>query len=237
MQIHACVRLSAEATAHLADALNADLRRTDQVHWMPPQLWRLRLAGFGHVTRGDAVRLAALLRDSLAQQPAAVVRLAGIEPLPFDDDGVWAHTSGSVEALASIAAALPRCVHALGFVPDRRAYRSAVLLGRVTAQTKLPYLEDLADRLADYEGPAWRVESIALATLRGAESESEVLGVFDEIPLHGEAAEGAEDAEGADRAEGAELPSDRGMPSSHATASTPPATNATFCPDTASREA
>jgi hypothetical protein len=92
--------------------------------------------------------------------------------------------AGENEAAASIASAMPRWVHPLGFVPDRRSYRHAIRLARVTPDTQLSYLESLAERLAGYEGPAWTVDSVSLASVRAAtDTRPEVLEVFDELSL------------------------------------------------------
>jgi 2'-5' RNA ligase len=185
MQLHACALLSQEASRDLRAALASDLTGTGQVDWLHPDLWRLQLVGFGHVTRSDAVQLVDTLRDRVSELVVPTLRLNRVQALIYDgDDSVWAGLAGDTDDLAEIASSITRWVHELGFVPDRRIYRPWVRLGRINANTDLAYLESLEDRLGAYQGPVWTVEHVTLARTRAATPQRPaILDVFDQAAL------------------------------------------------------
>jgi hypothetical protein len=177
----ASIRLPEEPTSDLESALAGDLRRTDEVEWLPSSQWRLHLLGFGHVTRGDAVKVVEVLREKVGEFAPPTLHVAGVQPLIFDgDDSVWAMLGGDLDDVTAVAKSMPRWVHPLGFTPDRRRYRPAIRLGRVTRSTALAYLEDLVGRLGEYQGPAWNADQITVGRVRGGSFE-----VFDVAMLEG----------------------------------------------------
>jgi hypothetical protein len=179
--MHACFRLPDQPTSELTAALAADLRQTDQIEWLPAPLWRLHLLGFGHVTRGDAVQVVDVLREKVAGFAPPTLRIAGVQPLIFDgDDSVWAMLGGDLDDVYAVAKSMSRWVHPLGFAPDRRLYRPAVRIGRVTLNTTLDYLEDLSGRLGEHAGPTWDADQITVGRVRG-----ETIEVFDVVALEG----------------------------------------------------
>jgi hypothetical protein len=180
--MHACYRMPDEPTRDVATALAADLLQTDQVEWLPPALWRLHVLGFGNVTRGDAVKVVDVIRDKVGEFAPPTLHVRGVQPLIFDgDDSVWAMLDGDLDDLSAVAKSMSRWVHPLGFAPDRRVYRSAVRLGRVTGETSLDYLEDLVGRVGEHRGPAWDAEAITIGRVRG-----ESLEVFDVVEHEGQ---------------------------------------------------
>jgi hypothetical protein len=180
--MHACYRIPDEPSRDLAAALQSDLRQTDQVEWLPPVLWRLHLLGFGNVTRGDAVKVVDVIRDKVGDFVPPTLHVTGVQPLIFDgDDSVWATLDGDLDDLSAVAKSMSRWVHPLGFAPDRRVYRPAVRLGRVTRDTSLEYLEDLIGRVGQRRGPAWDAAAITIGRVRG-----ETLEVFDVVEHEGQ---------------------------------------------------
>jgi hypothetical protein len=179
--MHACFRLPDQPTSELTAALAADLRQTDQIEWLPAPLWRLHLLGFGHVTRGDAVQVVDVLREKVAGFAPPTLRIVGVQPLIFDgDDSVWAMLGGDLDDVYAVAKSMSRWVHPLGFAPDRRLYRPAVRIGRVTPNTTLDYLEDLTARLGEHAGPSWDADEITVGRVRG-----DAIEVFDVVALEG----------------------------------------------------
>jgi hypothetical protein len=179
--MHASFRLAEEPTHDLATALSADTQRTDQVAWLHPSLWRLHLIGFGHVTRGDAAQIVEVIREKVGEFAPPTLHVAGVQPLIFDgDDAVWAMLGGDLDDVSAVAKSMPRWVHPLGFTPDRRIYRPAIRLGRVTRHTGLAYLEDLVGRLGEHRGPAWDADEITVGRVQGSRFE-----VFDVAALEG----------------------------------------------------
>jgi 2'-5' RNA ligase len=183
---------------HLGDALSADLARSDQVDWRHESRWRIHLADFGVVVRGDALQLVERLGERIAELPPPTLRLEEIRPLPTDgDDGVWVGLGGDADALTEFATAIPRVVHELGFVPDRRLYYPGIRLGRVTTTTTVAYLEDLERRLGGYEGPAWTPRAVMFSAEKpSGPNRPPSYDVFQEVAFHGVGA--AYDAEGSE---------------------------------------
>jgi len=185
VHLHACAPLNGPPAAHLEDALRPEREHPGQIDWLDPPLWRIYLLGFGNVTRGDAVMLADRVRERVAGLPAPTVHLALVEPLLYPgDDSVWVGLHGDEHAVKDLATAMPRWVHEFGFVPDRRAYRPWVQLGRVTAETELDYLEGMLQRLGEYRGPEWTAEGVALGRARaGTVDRPAVFEAFDFAPF------------------------------------------------------
>lgn len=164
MRVHASITLPAAETARLEAALRADLAADGQLAWEHPNHWRLALARFGSVVQSDAYRLGDLLTERVEAIPAPRLQVVGITALPEDgDDGVWADLGGDLDAVADLAAQIPRWVLESGFVPDRRAYRSRIRLARITPQTTADYLESLIGRVGGYRGERWTPEGVTLA--------------------------------------------------------------------------
>jgi RNA 2',3'-cyclic 3'-phosphodiesterase len=169
----------------LAAALQDDLATTEQVAWEARSRWRIRLADFGTVVRADAVAVTECLAEWVAKVGRPTLRLEEIRPLPYDgDDSVWVGIGGDEDLLTELASAIPQWTHTIGFVPDRRAYRSGIRVGRVTATTTVSYLESLSERLGGYEGLTWTPQAMLMTIekMSGPESPPR-FEVFQELPL------------------------------------------------------
>jgi hypothetical protein len=93
-----------------------------------------------------------------------------------------------VEQLTALGTVMPRVVHRLGFLIDRRLFRTRVRVGRITAATSLAYLERLLSRLDGYSGPAWTAHHVSLLRYLNPEgSVDPALEVLHEIRFVGDA--------------------------------------------------
>lgn len=194
MHLTASIQPPDDVLDHLASAMGEEFAETHQVNWEHRSRWRVRLANFGIVVRGDAITLADLLTERIAEFGAPTLRLEEIRPLPLDgDDSVWVGVGGDGEIPAQIAQAIPRWTHQVGFVPDRRAYYAGIRLGRVTPATTVEYLEALATRLGGYEGPAWTSTEVLITSEKpGGPNHPPRFEVFQTAPFAERAASDAE---------------------------------------------
>jgi 2'-5' RNA ligase len=169
MRLDASIRLPPLAASRLEAVLLPEFAETSQLAWAHPSHWTLMLARFGNVVQSDGFRLADLLTEQVAQIPAPTLRISGVVALPEDgDDGVWAEVTGDVDTASDLASAIPRWVLEFGFVPDRRAYRSRIQLGKITPTTTAGYLESLIDRVGSFEGDAWTPDGVTLGYIQSA---------------------------------------------------------------------
>lgn len=163
MRIHASIRPPAHVVAHLEAAISAERSDPRQISWIASPHWRLHLAGFGNVVRGDAVRLCQVFVERVRDLPPPRLRLSRVTPLPDDrDDSVSVDVEGDLTSIDEIATSIPSWVYEFGFVLDRRAYRPRMQLARITEDTTLDYLQRLVERLGSYEGPVWDAASVTL---------------------------------------------------------------------------
>lgn len=163
MRLHASIRLPAVAVSRLEAVLLPEFAQTSELSWDHPNHWRLMLAHFGNVIHSDGFRLADLVTERVREIPAPTLRLSGIVALPEEgDDAVWVEVTGDVDRVSDLASTIPRWVLEFGFVPDRRAYRSRIRLGRITPTTTADYLESLIDRLGSFESEAWTADGVTL---------------------------------------------------------------------------
>jgi hypothetical protein len=125
------------------------------------------------------------------------------------DDSVWAELDGDLEELTAMATVMPRVVHRLGFLIDRRSFRTRVRVARINPATSLEVLENVLARLDGYQGPAWTAHDVALRRRQGRldassgdEPTTAALDVLHHLPLTAgfESAGGAGNTAGRHRA-------------------------------------
>ncbi|MDQ2756666.1 MAG: hypothetical protein M3Y71_08900 [Actinomycetota bacterium] len=163
----------------------ADLAQsaTRQLDLVPVDALSMPLAGFGYVTAGDSVRLAAALKSAAAEIARPTVHFAGGATLEFEGDRqVWVRLAGDVEALTDAAREISRAVEPLGFYVDRRKFRPLLAIGTVNDFTTAPYLQGLLDALDAFSGLPWELDHVDLirpSYATGPETEE-----LDWLPLH-----------------------------------------------------
>ncbi|MGH3356218.1 MAG: 2'-5' RNA ligase family protein, partial [Nocardioidaceae bacterium] len=121
---------------------------TNELRHVPAHLLHIPLANFGNVGLNETVALRDALAGELATRPPLGLRFQGGSALDFPgDDSIWAKLGGDVEQLAALGAVVPRVVQRLGFLVDRRLFRTSVRIGHITPSTSAGYLERVVGRL------------------------------------------------------------------------------------------
>jgi 2'-5' RNA ligase len=146
---------------------------------------QISLAGFRNLPQGEAVRLAATLRDAAAGWESPLLRFGGATALEWPSDrSVWVTLGGDVDQLTEIARKVPIVAQQLGLFLDRRRFRPWLEVGSVNGATTAPYLEKLVATLDDFSAD-WRLDSVSLLRPRWDDpgSVEGVWDVFEELEL------------------------------------------------------
>jgi 2'-5' RNA ligase len=156
---------------------------------VPADLMRLPLGNFGNVGLTDRMALQEVLTDEVSRWAPLQLRFRGGSALlDANDDSVWAEMSGDLEQLTAMGAVIPRVVQRLGFLIDRRSFRTRMRVGRITDATSVDFLERLLRRLDGYSGPAWTSHHVTLLRHLSSERTSEPpFEVIHELRLVGDA--------------------------------------------------
>jgi 2'-5' RNA ligase len=161
-----------------------------QLEPVPAELMRLPLGSFGNVGLVDRMALQEALSDEVTRWAPLQLRFRGgsalVDP---DDDSVWAEMSGDLEQLTAMGTVVPRVVHRLGFLIDRRSFRTRMRIGRITPSTSVGFLERLLSRLDGYSGPAWTNHHVSLLRLLSGDggASEPMFEVLHELRLVGDA--------------------------------------------------
>jgi len=160
-----------------------------QLEPVPADLMRLPLGNFGNVGLTDRMALQEALTDEVSRWAPLQLRFRGGSALlDPGDDSVWAEMSGDLEQLTAMGSVIPRVVHRLGFLIDRRSFRTRLRVGRITPATSLEFLERLLSRLDGYAGPAWTSHHVSLLrNLSGDGASEPMYEVMHELRLVGDA--------------------------------------------------
>jgi 2'-5' RNA ligase len=175
----------------LAAAVRAVRGGDTQLDMVPTESMHLPLGNFGNVGLADRTALQEALTEEVARWAPLQLRVHGGSALvDTGDDSVWAHLDGDLEQLVAMGTVLPRVVQRLGFLIDRRTFRTRIRVGRITGATTLQYLERVLARLDGYTGPAWTAHHVSL--LRKLTGEGDGSGgpeyrVLHELQLVGDA--------------------------------------------------
>src|SRR3990170_4266036 len=109
---------------------------------LPVERMLLPLGNFGNVGLADRLALQEALSDQVSRWAPLELRFHGGSALvDAGDDSVWAELVGDVEQLNAMGTGVPRAVQRLGFLIDRRLFRTRMRVGRITSATSLRYLE------------------------------------------------------------------------------------------------
>jgi hypothetical protein len=159
-----------------------------QLETVPAEFVTVPLGNFGNVGLADRMALEDALRDEVSRWAPLQLRVRGGSALVApNDDSVWADLDGDVEDLAGLGAAVPRVVQRLGFLIDRRTFRTRMRVGRITGQTEVEFLERLLARLDGYVGPPWTAHHVSLLRHRSREEQEQPqLEVLRELRLAGQ---------------------------------------------------
>jgi len=172
----------------LDDVVRSVKGGASELEQVPPDLLQVPLATFGNVSLVDAVKLADALAKHATEWAPVELCFAGGTALEWPgDESVWAKLDGDLEHLAMIGRSIPPLVARLGYLVDRRKFRSWVSVGQITDSTTPVYLQALVDALEAYRGPVWTSREICLLNERYPTRETEEMRieVYRKIPLTG----------------------------------------------------
>ncbi len=121
------------------------------------------IATFGHLTLGDSVQVANVLRTAVATWARPTLHFAGGTALEGrGDKAVWARLDGDLGRLQDLAQGVPTLVQRLSLFVDRRQFRPWLAVGTITDQTTAAFLEELVAALERFEGMTWTQDSVSL---------------------------------------------------------------------------
>ena len=130
--------------------------------WVAPDRWHLTLLFLGAVPEERVPPLVAVAGDVVGSASAMTMRLAGAGRFgPLRRPQVfWAGLDGDVQPLVDLAVRLASAARGLDLSVEDRPFRPHLTLGRWPLRR--PADGTLPERLADYRGPAWRVDQVRL---------------------------------------------------------------------------
>lgn len=176
----------------MLDELDAVVRSaggdSSELDPVPVRSLHIPVTSFGNVAHGDAVALGNALMSEAANWAPMELRFSGGAALEWPgDDSVWAKLDGDIEQLSMIGRTIPVVVQRLGFLVDRRKFRTWLCVGHITSATTAEFLQRLVDSLEAYRGPAWTLREVCLLRERRPTlaTESTHLEVYQRIPLNG----------------------------------------------------
>jgi hypothetical protein len=145
---------------------------------------RIPVTSFGNVTQSDSLLLLDSLRKATSGWVQPKLRFHGSAALEWEGDrSVWAKVGGDVDELMTIGRGVPIAIAPLGFLVDRRKFRSWLEVGTITEVTTLPYLEKLTSALDAFEGSAWTLETLTVFKKVPADGTGIDEVVLAEVPL------------------------------------------------------
>ena len=144
------------------------------------------IAHFGNLTRGDARSLVAAIAEQVAEHAPIELSFAGGAALEWPGDvSAWAKYHGDVGRLGALARGVTSAAQSRRIFVDRRKFRPLLALGEITEETTEPSLQRLLDRLDDYQGPTWTLDSVQVLRTRATTAGDGVLvhEVYEALPL------------------------------------------------------
>lgn len=188
MRLSAALVPPSDALVDLNAVLDSVGRDPAEIDFVPADTMHITLTKFGHVAHRDAVALTGRLAKEALDWAPMTVRFAGCAALEWPgDDSVWAQLDGDLDALRGLARAIPEIVRPMGFLVDRRIFRTYLRIGRITDGTTPEYLHRLVDAVTAYRGPDWTIDEFLLLGARGTVTDPTESGlpVFDRVELRG----------------------------------------------------
>jgi 2'-5' RNA ligase len=184
MRLYAAIVPPAAVRAELADLVQSVAPGTPELTPLPAPDMRIPVTSFGNVAQNDSLLLLETLRQATAHWPRPKLKFHGSAALEWEGDrSVWAKVDGDVDELLTIGRGVPVAIQPLGFLVDRRKFRSWLEVGTITETTSLPYLEKLTSALDSFEGSPWTVDSLTVFKKIPVDEKGIDEVVFEEVPL------------------------------------------------------
>lgn len=132
-----------------------------EIRWTDRHQWHVTLAFLGDVPERRLDDLTEALARSAAKRDPLVLRLsgAGAFPNPYAARVLWAGVEQVRGDLAAVARGIRNAASTVGATPDGTRFSAHVTLGRFHRPTEATRWIRALDA---WEGPAWRVEELAL---------------------------------------------------------------------------
>jgi 2'-5' RNA ligase len=157
---------------------------SSEIRWTDRHQWHVTLAFLGAVPERRLDDLTDALARSAARRDPLILRLAGAGafPNPYAARVLWAGVEQVRGDLVAVAGGIRNASSSMGATPDGTRFSPHVTLGRFPRPTEATRWIRALDA---WEGPAWRVEHLALVEShlgegRGRRPRYEVLA---ELPL------------------------------------------------------
>jgi 2'-5' RNA ligase len=144
------------------------------------------IAHFGNLTRGDARGLIDTMAAQVAAHAPLELSLGGGAALEWPGDvSAWVKYQGDVDELRALAREVTSAAQSRRIFVDRRMFRPLLALGEITEETTEPSLQRLLDRLDDYQGPTWTLDSLYMMRTRATSQGDGALvhEVYEALPL------------------------------------------------------
>lgn len=162
MRLFVSLTPPASVLAHLGEAIAPLREQEPRLRWAAPERVHVTLAFLGEV---EPRRLPALCpRLGRAAGRIGPLRLHLRGGGRFGADVLYVRLGGDVGELARLAAACAGAARHAGLAMADRAFRPHLTLARSRSRSagQAPDLRGLVERLADYDGPEWSAETVAL---------------------------------------------------------------------------
>lgn len=184
MRLYAAIVPPPRVRDELADLVASVAPGAPELAPVPAEIMRVPVTNFGNVALADSLRLLEALREAARKWSPATVHCSGSAALEFEGDrSVWSRIGGQVDELLEIGRGVPKVVHPLGFLVDRRKFRPWIPVGTITEHTTLPYLEKLTDVIDGYSGAPWTVDTLTVFKKIPIDENGADEAVHEEIPI------------------------------------------------------
>ena len=164
MRLYAVITPPPTVLKHLQEAVDGAARGSD-VPWTDPAIWGCMLARLGSLGLHELTIVKKTLTEISSYCPPMTLRLTAAEARPTNDkaEELGFGITGDVDALWSLARAIPSMVQPHGLFLDRRSFHPVV---GVAYGTQKPFHAGNAlAALSGYVGPEWTATEMRLVRL------------------------------------------------------------------------
>ncbi len=162
MRLHAVIVPPAEAFAEFGQAVDSAGGDEPAVPWLPRHEWQLRLAYFGNLGLRESVTIRETLTKIGSYCHPLMLQMVGAEALPEEGraETLTVGLAGDVDALWSLARAIPSMVQPYGLFLDRRSFRASITIAQ---GSRGPFdARQATSRLAGFSGIGWQADEMRI---------------------------------------------------------------------------
>lgn len=130
---------------------------------LPEGKLKLPIAGFGNVTSGDAIKIAAALTAEAVRWGTPTVHFAGATVQEFPTHrSVVLPMEGEAAELLTIARAVTQCVQRRGLRFDRRKFLPLIAVATIGEAATSAQVMTFLHALEGFQGVPWTVDHVSL---------------------------------------------------------------------------